>query len=53
MKLSIIMPVYNERGTLSSILEKVKKVKLPIEKEIIVVDDCSTDGTREIVKNLK
>jgi glycosyltransferase involved in cell wall biosynthesis len=45
MKLSIVMPVYNERQTIEEILLQVKA--LDIEKEIIVVDDCSTDGTRD------
>jgi glycosyltransferase involved in cell wall biosynthesis len=50
MKLSIIMPVYNERETLRDILKQVRDVELPgIEKEILVVDDGSTDGSREIL----
>ncbi|MCX7766929.1 MAG: glycosyltransferase family 2 protein, partial [Candidatus Sumerlaeia bacterium] len=48
MKLSVIIPVYNERRTIDILLEKVRRV--PIEKEIIVVDGNSTDGTREILK---
>lgn len=48
MKLSIIMPIYNEKETLEKIVEKVQKVS--IEKEIIMVDDGSTDGTIEILK---
>ncbi|MBU2235934.1 glycosyltransferase family 2 protein [Patescibacteria group bacterium] len=51
MKLSIIIPVYNEKGTFKKIIKKVKAV--PYEKEIIVVDDGSHDGTREILKNFK
>ncbi len=51
MKLSIIIPVYNERQTIEEILERVKKS--PLEKEIIIVDDCSTDGTREWLQSLK
>ena len=51
MKLSIIMPVYNEESTLRKILEKVRSVD--IEKEIIIVDDSSTDGTKEILKAIK
>lgn len=47
-KLSIIIPCYNERENILTILEKVKAV--PIDKEIIVVDDCSRDGTQEILK---
>ncbi len=54
MKLSIIIPVYNEEKTILEILDRVKKEKIPlIEKEIIVVDDGSTDGTREKLENLK
>ena len=50
MKLSIIMPVYNEHETLREILCQVRSVELPgIEKEILVVDDGSTDGSREIL----
>lgn len=45
MKLSVLMPVYNERATLHEILRRVQDV--PIDKEIIIVDNCSTDGTRE------
>jgi glycosyltransferase involved in cell wall biosynthesis len=51
VKLSIIIPVYNEEPTLSQILEAVRDVDLNgIEKEIIVVDDGSTDRSREIVQ---
>ena len=49
MKLSVIIPVYNEVKTLGNILEKVRAVE--VEKEIILVDDGSTDGSREILKN--
>jgi len=51
MKISVIMPVYNERQTIHKIIEKVQQVNL--EKEIIIVDDCSTDGTRECLEELK
>jgi glycosyltransferase involved in cell wall biosynthesis len=51
MKLSVVMPVYNERHTIGEILDRVQKVR--IEKEIILVDDCSTDGTREYLQNSK
>lgn len=52
MKLSVVIPVYNEVHTVKTILERVCAVKLPKEisqKEIIVIDDYSTDGTRELL----
>ena len=49
-RLSVVMPVYNERNTIEEILERVARVD--IEKEVIVVDDGSTDGTRELLKKL-
>ena len=51
MKLSIIIPVYNEKDSIEEIINTVKSV--PVEKEIIVVDDFSTDGTREKLKEIK
>lgn len=48
--LSIIIPCYNERENIINILDKIDQVE-EIRKEIIVVDDCSTDGTREILEN--
>ena len=48
--LSVIIPVYNEKSTISEVIEKVAAVELPLEKEIIVVDDGSTDGTVEVLK---
>jgi glycosyltransferase involved in cell wall biosynthesis len=50
MKLSIIMPCYNEIKTIDTIVESVRKIPYR-NKEIIVVDDCSTDGTKEKLKN--
>jgi len=50
MKLSVVIPVYNERETLPKILERIRKVDL--DKEIILVDDGSTDGTREYLQEL-
>ena len=49
VKLSIIIPVYNEQDTLRTLLARVEAVDY--EKEIVLVDDCSTDGTREIVQD--
>ena len=53
MKLSIIIPVYNEKNTLEKILERVEKVQVDgiKEKEVVLVDDFSTDGTRDILRN--
>jgi glycosyltransferase involved in cell wall biosynthesis len=54
MKLSIIIPVYNEEKTILEVLDRVKKEVIPgVEKEMIVVDDCSTDSTRQKLKNIK
>jgi glycosyltransferase involved in cell wall biosynthesis len=53
MKLSIVMPVYNEEKTLLSIIDCVRRAELPKEiheTEIIIVDDCSTDRTRDILR---
>jgi glycosyltransferase involved in cell wall biosynthesis len=50
-KLSVLVPVYNERNTIDLILDAVHAT--PMKKEIIVVDDCSTDGSDEILARLK
>ncbi len=50
LKLSIIIPVFNERETLPQILDQIQK--LPYQTEIIIVDDGSTDGTRNFINNL-
>ncbi len=52
MKLTIVIPVYNEAGTIENILQVVKSVDIGWEKEIILVNDCSTDGTKEILDRL-
>ena len=51
MKISIIIPCYNEENTIKFIIEKVLKFNL-YEKEILVIDDCSTDRSGEIIKKL-
>ena len=51
-KLSIIIPCYNELKTIDTIIERVSQVELPIDREIIIVDDCSHDGTRDHLKTL-
>jgi len=48
MKLSIVIPCYNERGTILGLVQAVRASPVA-DKEIIIVDDCSTDGTREIL----
>jgi glycosyltransferase involved in cell wall biosynthesis len=49
--LSVVIPVYNEKEYLRELLRRVQAV--PIPKEIIVVDDCSTDGTRDVLRELE
>lgn len=52
MILSILIPVYNEAATVQEIIATVKRVELPVAREVIIVDDFSTDGTREILDNM-
>lgn len=52
-KISIIIPVYNEREFLPEVLNRVESIDFGLEKEIIIVDDASTDGTKELYANLK
>jgi dolichol-phosphate hexosyltransferase len=52
VKLSILMPVYNERATLASAVKEVLNVAFPCEVELVIVDDGSTDGTRELYGEL-
>jgi len=49
-KVSIVIPVYNEKSTIDEILRRVLDTN--IRKEVIIVDDCSTDGTRQILENM-
>jgi len=55
VKVSIVIPVYNEVGTLLRVIDCVKNVSLSdeLEKEIVIVDDFSTDGTRDKLKNME
>ena len=50
MKVSVVIPVFNEHVTLTEIVAKVRAVD--VDKEIILVDDCSTDGSRSLVETL-
>lgn len=51
-KISVLIPVYNEKKSLIELLKKVESVDFGIEKEIIIIDDYSTDGTKDLYKNL-
>jgi glycosyltransferase involved in cell wall biosynthesis len=51
VKLSVIIPAYNEKGTIREVIERVRRVD--VDKEIIVVDDGSTDGTREVLATIQ
>ena len=53
-KLSVIVPVFNERTTLVEVIRRMRTVELPdgIDREIIIVDDGSTDGTRHVLRQL-
>ena len=50
LRISVVVPVYNERATIAELIRRVRAVSIP--KEIIVVDDCSTDGTREALAQI-
>jgi len=52
-KLSIIMPVYNERNTVVEAIRRSRTVEIPLDREIIVVDDGSDDGTSQILSQLQ
>lgn len=51
MMISVVIPVYNEKGTILELLGRVEAVEVPgLSREIVLVDDCSTDGTRELLR---
>jgi len=52
-KLSIIIPVYNEKETILEVIKRVKEVDIDLSKEIIIIDDGSTDGTKDLLKKIK
>lgn len=51
-KLSVIVPIFNERNTVVEIMRRMRAVDLPIEREFILVDDGSSDGTRQVLQQL-
>lgn len=51
-KLSIVMPAYNEKSSIRKAVERIIACPLELEKELIIIDDASSDGTREIIKEL-
>jgi glycosyltransferase involved in cell wall biosynthesis len=53
MKLSIVIPVYNEANTIREIVRRVVAVEMPMEKELVLVDDCSVDGSRDVLKEFQ
>lgn len=52
-KLSIVIPAYNERNTIAESVRRAREAELSIDREIIIVDDGSTDGTRDIISRLE
>ena len=53
MKLSVVIPCYNEIETIDAIVNQVLNVDLPLDRELVIVDDCSRDGTRDYLNTLK
>lgn len=51
MKVSLIIPVYNEAEHLERFLKKIDSLELPMEKELVIIDDCSKDASRSIIEN--
>lgn len=52
MKVSIVIPCYNEIRTIEAVIQRILRVELPLEREMVIVDDCSTDETRNYLRTL-
>jgi glycosyltransferase involved in cell wall biosynthesis len=52
-KLSVIVPVFNERNTVVEVVRRMRSVELPVEREIVIIDDGSDDGTRDVLTQLR
>ena len=50
-RLSLIIPVYNEAEHLERFLRVIDELQLPVEKELVIINDCSRDGSDQIIKN--
>jgi glycosyltransferase involved in cell wall biosynthesis len=50
MKLSIVIPIYNEAATILELLDLVSAINVGMDKELVLIDDCSSDGTRDVLK---
>ena len=50
LRISVVVPIFNEKATVAEIVRRIREV--PIAKEIILVDDCSTDGTRDVLAQI-
>lgn len=52
MKLSVVIPVYNEQATIETIVQAVQAAPVSMEKELILIDDCSTDGSAQVLERI-
>jgi glycosyltransferase involved in cell wall biosynthesis len=52
MKVSVVIPCFNEIRTIKTIIQKVLNSRIPLDREVVIVDDCSTDGTRDYLRTL-
>jgi glycosyltransferase involved in cell wall biosynthesis len=52
MKLSIVIPIYNEAATILELLALVSGINVGLDKELVLIDDCSSDGTRDVLKKV-